>query len=231
MQPNISENSGDYVVIVHGLGRTFRSMKKPQKFLEQKGYHVFNFTYPSTKHDIETLTQEYLKTFIQRSCQDATKRIHFVTHSMGGILVRNYLKHNVLDNVGRVVMLAPPNQGSEVVDWQRHWAIFRWFLGPAAQQLGTDEAHSLPIQLGPVDFELGVIAGDKSIELMHSHVIPGDDDGKVSVERAKVSGMKDFLLVHKTHTFMMRDRDVLQQIEYFLRTGTFQRNSQEAQAS
>ncbi len=226
MQTTTSECVGDYVVLVHGLGRTHRSMKTPQQFLEQRGYDVLNFSYPSTKYDIETLTQKYLHVFVQKCCHDPTKTIHFVTHSMGGILVRNYLEHNVLDNVGRVVMLAPPNQGSEVVDWQRHWAIFRWLLGPAAQQLGTDEAHSLPLQLGPVSFELGVIAGDKSIELFHSRMIPGDDDGKVSVERAKVSGMKDFLLVHKTHTFMMKDRGVLQQMEYFLRTGTFQQGNQ-----
>ncbi len=227
----IQNTTGDDVVVVHGLGRTYRSMKKLQRFLERQGYHVFNFNYPSTRHDIETLSQKYLKTFVENHCQNPTKKIHFVTHSMGGILVRYYLKHHALDRLGRVVMLAPPNQGSEVVDWQRHWMIFRWLFGPAAQQLGTHENHSLPIRLGAVDFEVGVIAGDKSVELIHSLVIPGDDDGKVSVERAKVAGMKDFLVVHKTHTFMMRDPEVLGQIVSFLRTGAFRRDSQEAQVS
>jgi hypothetical protein len=143
---------------------------------------------------------------------------------MGGILVRWYLKDHKPQNLGRVVMLAPPNQGSEVVDWEKHWLLFRWLLGPAGQQLGTG-AESLPAQLGPVDFELGVIAGDRSVEFLHSLIIPGPDDGKVGVERAKVQGMKDFLLVHKTHTFIMRDNEVLNQIEYFLRTGNFYRDS------
>ncbi len=217
---------GDYVVIVHGLGRTWRSMRKAQTFLEQKGYNVLNTKYPSTKYDIQSLVRNYLAPFIQAQCLDQTKKIHFVTHSMGGILVRYYLKDHKRQNLGRVVMLAPPNQGSEVVDWEKHWFVFRWLLGPAGQQLGTD-AQDLPAQLGPVDFELGIIAGDRSIEFVHSLIIPGPDDGKVGVERTKVQGMKDFLLVHKVHTFIMRDDEVLRQTEYFFRTGKFCRNSVE----
>ena len=214
---------GDYVILVHGLGRTWRSMKKPQKFLEQHGYCVFNLKYPSRKYVIELLSRNYLQDFILTHCHDRTKKLHFVTHSMGGILVRYYLKDDLPENLGRVVMLAPPNQGSEVVDREKHWLIFRWWLGPAGQQLGTD-VDSLPVQLGPVNFEVGVIAGSRSIELHHSLVIPGVDDGKVAVERAKVAGMKDFLLVHKAHTFIMNDNEVLRQIEYFLKTGNFQRD-------
>ncbi|PID56581.1 alpha/beta hydrolase [candidate division KSB3 bacterium] len=212
--------TGDYVIVVHGLGRTGRSMKKAQKFLARKGYHALNFEYPSTKYDIDTLAKGYLATFLENYCREKDKKIHFVTHSMGGILVRNYLAQFPLETLGRVVMLAPPNQGTEVVDRQRHCFLFRWLLGPAGQQLGTDEL-SLPVKLGPVNFELGVIAGDKSFEFVHSYIIPGADDGKVAVERAKVAGMRDFLLVHKTHTFIMKDRDVLRQAEQFLRTGSF----------
>lgn len=215
---------GDYVIIVHGLGRTWRSMKKPQKFLEKKGYCVLNFNYPSTKHTIETLSQDHLEKFIQTYCQDQRKKLHFLTHSMGGILVRTYLRHNTLGNLGRVVMLAPPNQGTEVVDWQKNWSIFKWMLGPAGQQLSTDN-QSLPAQLGPVDFELGIIAGDRSFEFVHSLIIPGSDDGKVAVERTKIQGMKDFLVVHKTHTFIMRDTNVLQQAEHFFQTGMFRHST------
>lgn len=214
------QEQGDYVVMVHGLGRTWRSMKKPQRFLEKSGYFTLNFDYPSTKYDIHTLTHTYLKQFIQQHCPDHTRKIHFVTHSMGGILLRYYLQESKPDNLGRVVMLAPPNQGSEVVDWEKEWLVFKWLLGPAGQQLGTD-ARSLPGQLGPVDFELGVIAGDRSIEFHHSLLIPGPDDGKVSVERTKIPGMRDFLVVHKTHTFIMRDDEVLRQTEHFLKTGYF----------
>jgi len=216
-----SEN-GEYVVLVHGLARTKSSMGKIQKFLEQQGYSVLNFSYPSTKHTIFILSESFLKKFIQTQGFDPTKKIHFVTHSMGGILVRYYLKDHQPEQLGRVVMLAPPNQGSEVTDWLKKGVVYKWLFGPAGQQLGTDE-KSIPARLGSVDFELGVIAGDRSINLFNSLRIPGPDDGKVAVERTKVQGMRDFLLVHKTHTFMMKDNTVLMQIDHFLRTGKFRR--------
>jgi triacylglycerol lipase len=214
--------TGDYVILVHGLARTWRSMRKVQKFLARRGYIVFNFGYPSTKYHISKLCEDHLKQFVQTHCVDPGKPIHFVTHSLGGILVRLYLRDYQLEQLGRVVMMAPPNQGSEVADWLRDSFVFRWWLGPAGQQLGTDE-QSILAQLGPVKFELGIIAGDRSINPLNSLKISGPDDGKVAVERTKVQGMKDFLLVHKTHTFMMRDQGVLTQIEHFLRTGKFRR--------
>jgi hypothetical protein len=219
-----NSEKGEYVILVHGLARTRHSMGKVQKFLEQQGYIVLNFNYPSTKHTIPVLSENYLKKFVQTQCPDPTKKIHFVTHSMGGILVRFYLKADKPEHLGRVVMLAPPNQGSEVTDWLKGWFVYKWFFGPAGRQLGTD-GGSIPSQLGPVDFELGVIAGDRSINPLNSLRIPGPDDGKVSVERTKVQGMKDFLLVHKTHTFMMRDKTVLTQINHFLQTGMFRRKT------
>ena len=210
-------------MLVHGLGRTWRSMKKPRKFLEQHGYTVLNLRYPSTKYPIETLAHRYLHEFVQTHCTDQTKHLHFLTHSMGGILVRYYLNEHMPENLGRVVMLAPPNQGSEVVDWEKNQFFFRWILGPAGQQLGT-ESTGLPSRLGPVNFELGVIAGDRSIEFFHSWLIPGRNDGKVAVERTKVQGMQDFLLVHNTHTFIMWAAEVLHQTAHFFKTGKFQKN-------
>ncbi len=215
---------GEYVILVHGLARTKYSMRNIQKFLERQGYIVFNFNYPSTKYNISTLSERYLGEFIQIQCPDPTKKIHFVTHSMGGILVRFYLKDHKPEHLGRVVMLAPPNKGTEVTDWLKESFVYRWLFGPAGQQLGTD-GKSIPAQLGPVDFELGIIAGDRSINPLNSLKIPGPDDGKVSVERTKVQGMKDFLLVHKTHAFIMRDKTVLTQIDHFLRTGMFRREA------
>lgn len=214
--------SGDYVILAHGLARTWRSMKTPQRFFAKRGYQTINLNYPSTTYPLETLSQDFLRPVIHERCPDQTKKIHFVTHSMGGILVRYYLQTETPQNLGRVVMLAPPNQGSEIVDWEKRWWIYRRMLGPAGQQLGTDP-RSLPLNLGEVNFELGVIAGDRSIEPLHSIFIRGSHDGKVAVERTKVAGMQDFLVLHHTHTFMMQKRDVLQQAEYFLRTGRFQK--------
>jgi pimeloyl-ACP methyl ester carboxylesterase len=224
MKQSADTNQQEYVILVHGIGRTKASMRKVEKFLQRRGYRVLNFDYPSTKHSIFDLTTKYLKPFVQASCPDSDRSIHFVTHSMGGLLVRAYLHEHQLNQLGRVVMLAPPNQGSEITDWLKKHPVYQWILGPAGQQLGTDEA-GLPAQLGPVNFELGVIAGDRSVNLLNSLRLPGADDGKVTVERAKVPGMTDFLLVHATHTFMMRNATVLQQIEHFLQRGQFRRES------
>ena len=147
-------------------------------------------------------------------------KVHFVTHSLGGILVRDYFSHHSDARLGRVVMLGPPNQGSEVVDHLKEWRMFQWLNGPVGAELGTDAA-SVPRKLGPVTFELGVIAGDRSINWINSLMIPGPDDGKVSVEKSKVEGMKDHLVVHTAHPFIMRNREVIEATLRFLKNGRF----------
>jgi pimeloyl-ACP methyl ester carboxylesterase len=153
-----------------------------------------------------------------------SNHVHFVTHSMGGILLRLYLETHSITNLGRVVMLAPPSKGSEVVDKLRWLAPFGWINGPSGLQLGTGP-DSIPNKLKPPQFELGIIAGDRSVNPLFSFMIPGKDDGKVSLSRAKVDGMKAFLVLHVTHTFMMRNAGVIVQTKRFLKTGSFQRNA------
>ncbi len=215
------ENGGsfDYVILLHGLGRTKSSMKKIEKFLLNKGYTVFNFGYVSRKYNIEEISEQ-LDYFLKERCNDPNKSIHFVTHSLGGIVVRYYLNTHSLQQLGRVVMIAPPNKGSEIADWLKKNIFFKLLNGPAGQQLLTSP-ESIPNILSKVNFELGVIAGDKSNNPIFSAIIPGKDDGKVSIESAKVEEMKDFLIVHKSHTFIMRDAKVLAQIHYFLQNGHF----------
>ena len=147
--------------------------------------------YPSTEKRIEDLAYAAVDAGLRQCEAGAAVRVHFLTHSMGGILIRYYLAHRTIAALGRVVMLSPPNQGSEVVDRLRNVPGFYALNGPAGQQLGT-EANSIPNELGPIDFELGVIAGNSSINWFLSTLIPGEDDGKVAVERAKIQGMADF---------------------------------------
>ena len=149
-------------------------------------------------------------------------KIHFVTHSMGGIVVRYYLKHHNLSRLGRVVMLSPPNRGTELVDFYKKGLLFQKTQGPAGLQLGTADG-SLPLELGPVAFELGVIAGNRSFYPLNSALIPGPDDGIVSVQRTKVEGMTDFLLLPYSHPFIMQKEAVLEQVVHFLRQRKFLR--------
>ncbi len=214
---------GDYVVLLHGMGRTTRSMQKMEKHFLTHGFRVVNLAYPSTRKPIETLATEYLGAALVAQCHQPDRKIHFVTHSLGGIVLAYYLQNHALPNLGRVVMLAPPMQGSELTDrWHRH-ALYQFIIGPAGQQLGTAPS-SFPNKLGPAKFELGVIAGNRTINPWTSHIIPGDDDGKVAVVRAKAAGMQDFIVVPRTHTFIMRDRGVINQALCFIRTGLFNKD-------
>ena len=210
----------DVVVVLHGLGRTARSMEGLAESLREKGYRVENPGYPSTAHPVEDLVP-HLKGELARCCGGAS-RLHFVTHSLGGILARAFLAEEPLPNLGRVVMLSPPSGGSELADVIRESAWLRRVLGPAAAQLGTDPA-SVPRRLPPVDFELGVIAGSRSANPVFSWLIPGPDDGKVAVERARTRGMSDFLVVPHTHTFIMDSAEVRDQVHHFLVSGSFRR--------
>ncbi len=199
--PSSPSISNECVILLHGMARTARSMENMKTALIQKGYRVVNLDYPSRRHPIEDLALTFIPVAFNRCDPESVEQIHFVTHSLGGILVRYYLAHHELPNIGRVVMLSPPNQGSEVVDKLRNVPGFRLLNGPAGEQLGTDR-ESLPLQLPGVDFEVGVITGDRTINFINSLLIPGKDDGKVSVERAKLDGMSDFLVTHHTHPFI-----------------------------
>lgn len=209
------------VVLLHGLCRTDSSMRKMAASLKDAGFIVENVAYPSRTAVIEKLSDDAIGAALKSENLKDCKKIHFVTHSLGGILVRSYFARHDRDRLGRVVMLGPPNQGSEVVDSLKSWYFFQKLNGPAGGELGT-EAASVPNALGPVNFECGVIAGDRSINWINSlAMINGTDDGKVSVERTKVAGMKEHLVVHTTHTFMMRNKKVIAATIRFLKKGTF----------
>ena len=188
--------------------------------LEAAGYRVNNVAYDSTEHPIEVLAAETVPRAVD-GCGDAAQ-IHFVSHSMGGILLRQYLAEHDIDRLGRIVMLAPPNQGSEVIDGYGKMPGFEWVSGPAGLQLGTGR-DSVPRSLGPVYFDLGVIAGTQTVNPILSTALPGEDDGKVSVDSTKVAGMNDHIELPVTHVFMMRDDDVIAQVLFYLENGRFER--------
>jgi len=196
-------------------------MRTIEQSFKEDGFEVANLDYPSTKHPIEKLAEMVLKEIVPLA--QKYSKIHFVTHSMGGIVTRCLLKHHRDEvPVGRVVMLAPPNKGSEIVDWLGWLWFFKLLNGQAGRQLHSK--HGLPGQLGPADFELGIIMGDrKNINFIFSPLLPGENDGKVTVESAKLEGMKDFLLMPVSHAFIMHDQEAIGQAKHFLRHGEFER--------
>lgn len=212
---------GSCVILLHGLARSATSMNEMAEKLTDAGYHTVNLGYPSREFSIETLTEKAIQPALAHCNTD--EEINFVTHSLGGILVRQYLANHTIENLNRVVMLGPPNQGSEVVDKLRDVPGFHWLNGDAGLQLGTD-AGSIPMQLGPADFDVGIIAGDKSINWILSLLIPGDDDGKVSIERSKLPGMNDHIVMPTTHPLMMNNNAVINQVIHYLRDGAFSRD-------
>lgn len=210
------------VILLHGLGKSEASMGKLERALAAAGYATVNVDYPSTEFPIEVLARRAIPPALER-CRNHD-RVNFVTHSMGGILVRQYLHHYPIDNLARVVMLGPPNHGSEVVDLLGEFPGFHFLYGDAGLQLGTDPL-SVPNRLGAAEFDLGIIAGTRSINLLLSQVIPASDDGKVSVQSTKLEGMNDHLEMPVTHVFMMQDATVIEQVVYYLQQGKFRRDS------
>jgi pimeloyl-ACP methyl ester carboxylesterase len=212
--------ASDCVILLHGLARGEASMTTMEHALTDKGFTVRNVSYPSRDYPIEQLATMVISPALQ-DCAD-TNQTHFVTHSLGGILVRQYLQQHEVENLGRVVMLGPPNHGSELVDSLAGMPGFELLNGEAGLQLGT-QPESVPMRLGAVSFDLGVIAGNRTYNPIYSSIIPGEDDGKVSVASTKVEGMSDHIELPVSHTFMMNDEQVIQQTERFLRDGKFLR--------
>lgn len=213
-----------FVVVLHGLVRSSSSMNKISQALNQSGYTVCNIQYPSRKYSIGKLAQNVVAPEIKKCIGNSEQPLNFVTHSMGGIIVRQLAESTDI-KIKRVVMLSPPNKGSELVDKLKIIPGFNLINGQAGLSLGT-ESNSVPNTLGAVSFSTGVIIGNKSFNPLYSYLIPGEDDGKISVTSSKVSGMKDFLVVPHSHSFIMNSDTVIQYTINFLATGKFNSDQQ-----
>jgi len=209
-----------FVILLHGMGRTRHSMRSLGRRLEQDGYTVVNDGYPGTAKTVSAIAQTDLAAMVKKCRQAGADKIHFVTHSLGGIVVRCYLQDHRLPEGSRIVMISPPNHGSELADAFAGIPLYRWLNGPAGTELGTGP-DSVPNRLGPVRAEIGVITGDKSLNPVFSWIISGKNDGKVSVDSAKLDEMTDFIVVHSSHSFIIQNRIVLEQAAVFLKTGKF----------
>ena len=210
----------DGVVLLHGISRTALSFRKMQAALDAAGFATLNLDYASRRHPLETLAG-YIHPAIEHFAARLTGELHFVGHSMGGLLTRAYIAKHRPQRLGRVVMLGTPNGGSEIADRYRNFWPYRAFFGPAGQQLGTQRDAAVAAILPPVDYSVGIIAGDRSIYPLASALLPKPNDGRVSVENTKLDGMNDHVVIHSAHPFLMRNGDAIAQTIAFLRDGKF----------
>lgn len=212
------------VVLLHGLGRTRWSMWWVGRRLRRHGFDVVNVGYPALRLPVQELADRYLPPALEACDTKGGRTVHFVTHSLGAIVLRQYLQNHPSPAGSRAVMLAPPNRGSEIADELRDLAPYRRLMGPAGQQLGTD-GSSLPGRLRPVDIEVGVIAGRRNVTPILGRYLPGESDGKVTVRSARLAEMEDFLVVEAGHTFIMYHPTVLRAVVRFLEAGSFEESS------
>ncbi len=207
------------VVLLHGLARVSDSMSELESKMQRAGFSTANINYPSRKGEIAELADKVVASGIDQCTHQGAKKIHFVVHSLGGILVRQYLAEHHVNELGRVVMLGTPNQGAAIVDIFSEWSLFD-LLGPSAKALGTKDG-GIVHSLGPVDFELGVIAGNLSINPLSTILLGESNDSVVTVASTRVKGMKEHLVLPVIHMLMMRDNEVIDHCIHFLKTGNF----------
>ena len=216
---------GDYVVAVHGLTWLKDTMKPAVKNLEAEGYQVVCFHYDSREPLQPDQLVEALHDLVTGNCQDSRRRIHFVGHSMGCILLRLYLAKERPKNLGRVVFMAPPNQGTALADFVSRSRLLQMIFGKGAPSLGT-KADCLPAQLPSVDYSPGIIMGNRSGYFILSPFLKGDDDGVIPVESGRVAGMGDFVVVPTTHSVMPGAQVALRQVDNYLQKGKFLREEE-----
>lgn len=216
-----AEEKTELVVLLHGILRSKTDMLFLTKFFEKRGYKTLNILYPSREQRLEGLSDFVHNKIITCPHYSENTTINFVTHSMGGLITRYYIAREKPKNLGKVVMLGPPNTGSEFADWLSETEIlapiFKTVFGPASQQLKTDYEHID----GDITYPLGVIAGNMSINPLAPWVLDGEHDGIVPVERTKIEGMKDHIVMAATHSFMMFNTDVMKQALHFLQNEVF----------
>lgn len=201
------------IVLLHGLNRTAMSMIPIAVAARRRGYRVINWHYPSKRRSIAGHVETFARKVAPRLA--SPPRVHFITHSLGGIIVRHFLAAHPLANLGRVVMLAPPNGGSEVADMLGH--ALGGFMKPL-RELGTDAAIAFPA----ADYPVAVIAGSRShIPLFARWMNRVPNDGVVSVERTKLENMTDFVVLPRTHTFLPWAPDAIRHAMAFIERGRF----------
>jgi pimeloyl-ACP methyl ester carboxylesterase len=222
-RPASANATQDGVVLLHGISRTTRSFRKMQAALERCGFATLNQDYASRRKALEALAED-IHPAIQRFADGIDGSVHFVGHSMGGLLARVYLARYRPTRLGRVVMLGTPNSGSEIADRLKHIGAYRAWFGPAGQQLVTQRDATIAAMFPPVDYPVGIIAGNRSVDPIMSAFLPKPHDGRVSVENTRLDGMADHIIVGTSHPWLIRNGRAIEQTITFVRDGSFRRS-------
>lgn len=215
-----AEAQCDGVVLLHGIGVGAWTLKRLERTLKRHGFATLNLDYASRKKPLEALADD-IHLSIAGFAKQCGGRVHFVAHSMGGLLTRVYIARHRPIRLGRVVMLGTPNGGSEVADLLKELSIYRAVFGPAGLQLTTVPDPVLAGLPSP-DYEIGIIAGCRTIApIASAFVLPRPNDGRVSVASAKLADMSDHIVVKASHTGLPRHSVAIEQTVAFLHHGRF----------
>jgi hypothetical protein len=206
----------EMVFLLHGIGKGKYDMAALARRLRREGYAVVNWGYPSTELSLADLADK-LAEQVERF---PNYKIHFVTHSMGGIVVRTYFSRHTLQNPGRLVMIAPPSQGAELAQFFGNWPIYQYLMGPAGQELRPGDAGKC-IAAGIPPVEFGIIAGGTGTRIGINPLLPGDNDGTVTLESTKLEGAQDFAVVPYPHPVIQMMPKTIDLTIRFLNDGRF----------
>lgn len=217
-------STSDGVVLLHGISRTARSFRKMELALRAAGFATLNLDYESRRKPLDALAED-IDPAIARFASDHEGTVHFVCHSMGGLVARAYLTRHRPPRLGRVVMLGTPNGGSEIADRLKNFAAYRAIFGPAGQQLVTRRDAATSALLPAIDYPTGIIAGNRSIYPITSIALPRPHDGRVSIANTRLEGMADHIVIRSSHPWLLRNGEAIAQTIAFLRDGRFTRSA------
>jgi hypothetical protein len=215
-EPKVRTNEA--IVLLHGMGRSRVSMALLGRRLRRRGYEVHLFGYNARGPTLDDLSRT-LQGFIEERV--AAPAYHLVGHSLGNVIVRNGFRFRYRPTLLRIVMIAPPNGPAVLASRLRDNRLYRWWTGDSGQRVGdVDFYRTLPVP----DVEFGIIAGDRG----HRVGFDEPNDGVVQVGSTRLEGMRDWIVLHHTHTLIMLARDTSELCLRFLRTGRFEVSPPEA---
>ena len=211
--------SNEAVILIHGFARSRSDMRKLGRALRYQGYQVHTINYSSIRRNIKNIQSDAFQQIDNKLSQISADKIHFVGHSLGGLLIRSYLGKKTIPKLGAVVMIGSPSKGTHFVDYYKDSWWFKFF--GSVTRIFSAEGSQFLNSLKPPNYPLGVIAGNFNVRFQE-HILPGLDDGLVPVESTKIKGMKDFVLIQNTtHRGMLFQRKVVEQVIYFLMNEKF----------